>query len=185
LKALLKRTFDRSFMIFAVLAIVTGAACYLEFGAEEFRSAIAGDSALVAFLVPKLGAALLVANFVQALVPPSFFARYMGEEKGLKGMAIAAAGGTVTPGGPMTSFPLVTILRDGGTGNGSLVSYLTAWATNGVQRIVMWEIPLMGAEFAAVRFASSVPLSFIAGSIARLFPAVGKSHAKSQRGTGE
>ena len=181
MKALLKRTFDRSFMIFAVLAVITGTACYFHLGAEEFRSAIVGDSTLVAFLVPKLGAALLVAAFVQALVPPSFFAKYMGEEKGLKGMAIAAAGGTVTPGGPMTSFPLVTILRDGGTGNGSLVSYVTAWATNGVQRIVMWEIPLMGAEFAAVRFASSVPLSFIAGSIARLFPAA----AKSQGSAGE
>jgi len=170
LKVLFKRTFDKSFMIFAVLAIVTGTACYLVLGAEEFRSAIASDTALVAFLVPKLGAAVLVAAFLQALLPPSFFAKYMGEETGLKGMAIAAAGGTVTPGGPMTSFPLVTLLRDSGTGNGSLVSYVTAWAVNGFQRIFMWEVPLMGAEFAAVRFVASVPLSFISGSLARLFP---------------
>jgi len=175
LKSLVKQTFDRSFMIFAVAAVVTGTICYLEFGASAFGAAVAGDMALVAFLVPKLGAALLVAAFLQALLPPSFFARYMGEEKGLKGMAIAAAGGTVTPGGPMTSFPLVTVLRDSGTGNGSLVSYVTAWATNGFQRIFMWEVPLMGAEFAVVRFLASMPLAIVAGMLARLFPPVSES----------
>jgi uncharacterized membrane protein YraQ (UPF0718 family) len=178
LKSLLRQTFDKSFMIFAVLAVVTGTACYLEFGADAFGGAVAGDAALVAFLVPKLGAALLVAAFLQALLPPSFFARYMGEEKGVKGMAIAAAGGTVTPGGPMTSFPLVTLLRDSGTGMGSLVSYVTAWATNGLQRILMWEVPLMGAEFAIVRFVSSMPLSIIAGTLARLFPAALEAKAR-------
>jgi uncharacterized membrane protein YraQ (UPF0718 family) len=178
LKSLLKHTFDKSFMIFAVLAILTGAACYVEFGAQAFTAAIAGDAALVGILVPKLGAALLVAAFVQALLPPSFFARYMGEEKGLKGMAIAAAGGTVTPGGPMTAFPLVTVLRDSGTGNGSLVSYVTAWATNGFQRIFMWEVPLMGAEFAIVRFIASMPLAIVAGSLARLFPAPAEARAR-------
>ncbi|MEZ5830954.1 MAG: permease [Dongiaceae bacterium] len=178
MKVLLKQTFDKSFMIFAVLAVVTGTACYLELGRAEFSAAIAGDAALVAFLVPKLGAALLVAAFVQALLPPSFFARYMGDEKGIKGMAIAAAGGTVTPGGPMTSFPLVTVLRDSGTGIGSLVSYLTAWTTTGLQRIFMWEVPLMGAEFAAVRFIASMPLAIIAGVLARLFPAAIEARAR-------
>ena len=63
-------------------------------------------------------------------------------------MAIATAAGTVTPGGPMTSFPLVTVLRDSGTGIGALVAYVTAWTTMGLQRVFMWEVPLMGAEFA-------------------------------------
>ncbi len=95
----------------------------------------------------------------------------MGEEKGLKGMAIATAAGAVTPGGPMTSFPLVTMLRDTGTGVSALVAYVTSWTTMGLQRVFMWEVPLMGAEFAAVRFIASMPLPIIAGLVARLFPA--------------
>jgi uncharacterized membrane protein YraQ (UPF0718 family) len=85
-------------------------------------------------------------------------------------MAIASAAGTVTPGGPMTSFPLVTMLRDSGTGIGALVTYITAWTTTGLQRVFMWEVPLMGPEFAAIRFLASTPLGIIAGLLARLFP---------------
>lgn len=167
---MLKEAFDRSFFTFAVLAVATGAACYIDLGSAGFSAALTDDVAMVAFLVPKLGAALLIAAFVQVLLPPSFFARVMGEETGIKGMAVATAAGTVTPGGPMTSFPLVTVLRDGGTGIGPLVAYITAWTTMGLQRVFMWEVPLMGAEFAAIRFISSMPLALIAGLIAKCVP---------------
>ena len=171
MKALFKEAFDKSFWMFAIAALVTGIACYVVFGSDEFGAAVAEDATLVGFLVPKLGAAVLIAAFVQALLPPSFFARYMGHETGLKGMAIASAAGTVTPGGPMTSFPLVLVLRDSGTGIGALVTYVTAWTTTGLQRVFMWELPLMGPEFAIVRFLASTPLGIIAGMLARLFPA--------------
>lgn len=171
MKALFREAFDKSFWIFAIAALVTGIACYFVFGAESFSEALTEDATLVGFLVPKLGAAVLIAAFVQALVPPSFFAKYMGRETGLKGMAIASAAGTVTPGGPMTSFPLVTMLRDSGTGIGALVTYITAWTTTGLQRVFMWEVPLMGPEFATIRFLASAPLGLVAGLLARLFTA--------------
>jgi uncharacterized membrane protein YraQ (UPF0718 family) len=166
-----REAFDRAFWMFAVAALATGTACYFVYGAEAFRTAIAEDATLVGFLVPKLGAAVLVAAFLQALLPPSFFAKYMGHETGLKGMAVASAAGTVTPGGPMSSFPIVTLLRDSGAGIGALVTYITAWTTTGLQRVFMWEVPLMGPEFAAIRFLASSPLGIIAGLLARLFPA--------------
>ena len=82
-------------------------------------------------------------------------------------MALATGVGAVTPGGPMTSFPLVTALHEAGTGRGTLIAYLTSWSTLGLQRIVSWEVPLMGVEFAALRFLTSLPLPFIAGYISR------------------
>jgi len=162
--------FDTSFLIFAGLAIVGGIACYALLGVDAVVASLRDDSELVLFLIPKLGAAVLIARFIQVLLPADFFGRYMGDEQGFKGMAIATAAGAVTPGGPMTSFPLVTMLRDTGTGVGALVAYVTSWTTMGLQRVFMWEVPLMGAEFAAVRFLASMPLPIIAGLIARLFP---------------
>ena len=94
----------------------------------------------------------------------------MGEDAGLNGMAIATAAGAVTPGGPLTSFPIVTMLRDTGTGIGPLVAYVTAWTTMGLQRVFMWEVPLMGAEFAIIRFVASIPLAVVAGLLAQQFP---------------
>lgn len=161
---------DWSLIIFTALAAGTGLACYLIFGGETFVDSIKDDVDLIGFVMPRLGAAMLVAGFVQALLPPEFFARLMGEDSGLRGLAVATAAGTVTPGGPMTSFPIVTMLRDCGTGAPALVAYITAWSTLGLQRIFLWEMPLMGPEFAILRFIVSLPLGVIAGLTMRFFP---------------
>lgn len=164
-----KRSLDLPLIIFVALSAGTGVACYIELGAGAFLDSLRGDIGLLAFVAPKLGAAMLVAAFVQILLPPKVFAKLMGPASGVRGMAIASAAGTFTPGGPMTSFPLVTVLRDSGTGRGSLVSYVTAWSTNGLQRVFVWEVPLMGVEFALLRFLVSMPLGIIAGLMVRIF----------------
>lgn len=161
---------DWSLIIFTSLAAGTGLACYLIFGGGTFVDSIKGDIDLIGFIMPRLGAAMLVAGFVQALLPPEFFARLMGADSGLRGLAVATAAGTVTPGGPMTSFPIVTMLRDCGTGAPALVAYITAWSTLGLQRIFLWEMPLMGPEFAILRFIVSLPLGIIAGLTMHFFP---------------
>jgi hypothetical protein len=76
----------------------------------------------------------------------------------------------VTPGGPMTSFPVVNALHEAGTGRRALVAYLTSWSTQGFQRILMWEVPMMGLEFATLRFVASLPLPLVAGLISRYVP---------------
>ena len=121
-------------------------------------------------MLPKLAAALLLAGFIEVLLPREKVARWIGEHSGLRGLAVASAAGMITPGGPMTSFPLVNALHGAGTGRGALVAYLTSWSTLGFQRIVTWELPLMGVEFTALRFVASLPLPLVAGLISRLLP---------------
>jgi uncharacterized membrane protein YraQ (UPF0718 family) len=164
------RIFDRSFWVFAGLTVLSGAACYLEFGAEVVVTSFHEDLEVFALILPKFTAALLIASFIQVLLPRDKVARWLGERSGFGGMALATGVGVVTPGGPMTSFPLVTALHEAGTGRGTLIAYLTSWSTLGLQRIFSWEVPLMGVEFAVLRFLTSLPLPFIAGYISRWLP---------------
>ena len=55
----------------------------------------------------------------------------------------------------MTHFPVIATFYKMGVGIGPLVAYLTAWSLFGLQRIIMWEIPFLGAKVVAVRFAVS------------------------------
>jgi uncharacterized membrane protein YraQ (UPF0718 family) len=164
---MLKQAFGGPFLIFAGLASIIGIAVYVLFGWEAMGASLIADTDLLAYLLPNLAAALLIAAFLQVLLPPNLLARFTGEASGLKGIAISTAAGALTPGGPMTSFPLMLVLRQGGTGSGPLVSYITSWSTMGLQRVFVWEVPLMGVEFAAIRFLASAPLPFIAGLLAR------------------
>jgi uncharacterized membrane protein YraQ (UPF0718 family) len=177
----LKKIFDRSFWIVASLAGLSGLACYLVRGPEAFFATFRTDLELVAMIVPRLGAALLIAASIQVLLPRDKVARWLGDQAGLKGVFLASGAGMVTPGGPMTSFPVVNALYEAGTGRRALVAYLTSWSTQGFQRILMWELPLMGLEFATFRFLVSLPLPIVAGLISRYVPiATDPASAKAQ-----
>ena len=94
----------------------------------------------------------------------------VGPDQSSGRVALPNAAGMVTPGGPMTSFPLVNALHGLGTGRAALIAYLTSWSTLGLQRILSWELPLMGVEF-----ASSDEFVEVAGS------EVGAGHARLER----
>jgi uncharacterized membrane protein YraQ (UPF0718 family) len=166
----LRNIFNRSFWIVASLTAVSGVACYLVRGREAFFATFKTDLELVALITPRLGAALLIAASIQVLLPREKVARWLGDQAGLRGILIATGAGMVTPGGPMTSFPVVNALHEAGTGRRALVAYLTSWSTQGFQRILMWELPLMGFEFASFRFLVSLPLPIVAGLISRYVP---------------
>jgi uncharacterized membrane protein YraQ (UPF0718 family) len=177
----LRSVFDTSFWVFAGLATATGILCYLLIGAEAVTSSLAGDVVLFLDIVPKLIAAMLIATFIQGLLPRDKVADLIGERSGARGVAIAATAGMVTPGGPMTSFPLVNALHDLGTGRSALIAYLTSWSTLGFQRILSWELPLMGVEFTFLRFLTSLPLPFVAAAISRFLPRVPVGQSDGQR----
>jgi len=76
----------------------------------------------------------------------------------------------VTPGGPSAAYSLLAVLAVSGADRGPLVTYITAWALLGMQRILIWDVPFMGPEFAILRFVVCLPLPIVAGLIARQLP---------------
>lgn len=161
---------DRSILIVAALAVASGVACYALRGMEAVEASLHADLALIANVAPRLGAGFFIAAFVQALLSRDWVARHLGDRSGVKGLVVATGAGMITPGGPMTAFPVVASLRALGTARGPLVVYLTSWSTLGFQRILVWEIPLMGPEFALLRWLSTLLLAPLAGLIARVNP---------------
>ena len=83
-----------------------------------------------------------------------------------------AVAGSLTPGGPATSFPFVVALYMAGADRGSLVAYLTAWSLLGFQRVVVWEMPFLGIDFVWVRLLANLPFPILAGIIARKLPGI-------------
>ena len=59
-----------------------------------------------------------------------------------------------------------------GAGTPQLVAFLTAWSVFAMHRHLMWEIPLLGAGFAAKRLTASLVLPPTAAVIAWLITSV-------------
>lgn len=170
IKRRLPEAFGPGFFLFAIVAVISGYACYEFLGPETFDHALGRDADLVLALVPRMLAAVAVAGFVRAIVPRDRIGALLGKHSGIRGLAIATAAGMVTPGGPFASFTFMVMLRDSGIDRGALVAYATGWALLGFQRILVWDIPMMGPDFTILRFAVSVPLPILAGLLARRIP---------------
>ncbi len=162
--------FGKPFWVFTGLALGMGTAAYLLLGQEGFNDAVSRNLGSLSVTTPRIVFALMLAGFMTVLLPREALSRLLGRHTGILGMSIAAFAGILTPGGPASAFPLLAIMGAAGADRGIMIAYITAWATLGIQRVVMWDMPLMGPDFTALRIAVSLPLPIIAGLIALRIP---------------
>ncbi len=161
-----KPVIDPSLIIFAALVIITAAVCYSR-GRGVFDKGLDDSVAMMIQILPKLAGAIILAGFVEVLLPREIVMQLIGEGTGLKGLVIASIAGILTPGGPIVSFPLIAALYSMGAAVSTLVAYLISWELMGMQRILIWELPLMGVKFTLLRVAISLFFPLLAGILAQ------------------
>jgi uncharacterized membrane protein YraQ (UPF0718 family) len=127
------------------------------------KEGLNATGSLLLEITPRMIAAFTLAGMFQAIVPQELIVRWMGHGSGWRGLLIGMSLGGVTPGGPMTHFPVIASLYKMGVGVGPMVAYLSAWSLFGLQRIIMWEIPFLGVQIVAIRVAVSFFFPLIAG----------------------
>jgi hypothetical protein len=119
-------------------------------------------------LVPRLLVGVVGSGFVADLLPQESVARWIGPETGAFGIAIAALAGALTPGGPVIGFSIGATALKGGAGAPQVIAFSTAWALYALQRIFIYELPMMSPRVVWLRAAVSVPLPFLAAYAAML-----------------
>jgi uncharacterized protein len=153
---------DTSTIVMVAAAVIMLIAVYWKAPAAANKG-LSATGALILEIIPRMLAAFTLAGLFQAVVPEEIIVKWMGQGSGLRGLLVGMTLGTVTPGGPMTHFPIIASLFKVGVGVGPLIAYLTAWSLLGLQRIIMWEIPFLGPQVVAVRVGVSLFFPFLAG----------------------
>jgi uncharacterized membrane protein YraQ (UPF0718 family) len=131
-----------------ILAIALALTAYAYYKSPQLALE-GGSTALRLFLevLPALIAGFLLGGIVQVLVPKEWIATWAGEGSGLKGLALATVAGAFTPGGPFVHFPLVASLWKAGAGIGPITAYLISWTLIGINKLLVWEVPVMGWRY--------------------------------------
>lgn len=150
-------------VFFITLATLSAAGVWAQQGPDSLLNALRTAGWLLAGITPVIVAALFIGGYIQALIPNEQVARWLGDNSGASGYVLAIAAGVATPAGPFGAFPLVLALRGAGARFDVCVVYLTAWATLGIHRIVIWELPFLGVDFVLLRVLVSLPLPVLAG----------------------
>jgi uncharacterized membrane protein YraQ (UPF0718 family) len=159
---------DPSTLVLAALAVVFAVIAYLKDPSLPLIGAKNGF-AMLAFILPRLVPALILAGLFQVVIPQETVSRWFGREGGMRAILMATAAGMITPGGPMVSVPFMVALAHSGAALPSLVAYMTSWSLFGLQRIIAWEAPLMGWHFVWVRVLPSLAFPVLAGWLVATF----------------
>lgn len=167
-KAAKRPLVDGSMLFFIALAAVSAVLVFLFRGPASLTKAMTQSLLLLATIVPLIALGIFLGGLAREMADPKRIAPILGAQSGWNGLVLATALGAVTPGGPFAAFPIVYALFLAGADVGAVIAYVTAWSVIGIHRVIIWEWPLLGAEFVIVRVLTSLPLPVIAGALARI-----------------
>ena len=164
-----RKIFDGSLLVFTLLALAAGLAVWFWKGPVAFDRAMDEAWALFQFIMPRVGAAVLIAAFLQLLIPREVVSRLIGDQGGIKSVVIATIAGALTPEVPYL-FSNRRCSLCFWSKQGCIGGLHFCLGMIGFQRILVWELPLMGEEFTAIRVGASVLLPVICGTVALYLP---------------
>ena len=70
--------------------------------------------------------------------------------------------------GPFAQFPLIAALFQMGAAPGPLAAYITSFSLFGLNRIIVYEWPLLGAKFTTIRVLCSLLMPLLIGELVAL-----------------
>ncbi|MBI4082804.1 MAG: permease [Candidatus Lambdaproteobacteria bacterium] len=158
---------NSAFFVISILALILTAWAYWKSPELALRGFRSGGTLFIE-LLPNLAMGFLMAGMIQVLLPKELVAAWAGEGSGLRGLLVGTLAGAATPGGPFFQFPVVAAMWKAGAGVGPMTAYLTAWALLGFQRVIIWEIPVLGWHFALARWGLAAAVPVILGWIMSL-----------------
>ena len=154
-----------STLIMATIAAALIAVGYFR-GQDQHLAGMRAGFDLGVSILPLVVVGVLVAGMIQALIPEQAVAKWLGAEAGLKGILIGTAAGSLTPGGPFVTLPIVAGLLRHGVGTGTAIAFITAWLIIALPRLPM-EVGILGWKFTGIRFACTFFFPVLAGFIAQ------------------
>jgi uncharacterized membrane protein YraQ (UPF0718 family) len=153
----------RSWVLIGGLVLLGAVVAWRTGGPQRVGEALASGGRLFLAVLPNLILGFTLAGFLHVLIPGEAVSAWMGEHSGGRGLLVGTAAGMLTPGGPFTHFPILASFLAKGAAVGPVCAYIAAWALLGVNRLVVWELPILGPKVVLVRLAASAAVPPVVG----------------------
>ncbi len=95
---------------------------------------------------------IILAGFVQVLIPKETIANWLGPASGIIGILIGSFAGMILTGGAFVVIPLISSIYEAGAGAGPIIALLTAANLTRIQGLIAIEIPIFGLRIAIARY---------------------------------
>ncbi len=153
-------------LIMGALAVLLFILAWRRGGGQHLSGLRTAGQSLLQTL-PLLVLSFAVAGLAQALLPRDLVSRWVGSESGVRGLLIGTLAGTLTPGAPYVTFPVMAGLLKAGASVGTMVAFMVGWSLCSFSRLPL-EVGIIGWRFTLIRVASTFFFPPIAGYLAGL-----------------
>lgn len=153
-------------LVLAALLIMVAAYAWSQ-GPEVFFSAWENSGTQLLHFAPVMIIAVLLAGFVEAVMPKEFIEQWLSDASGWRGILLAWIAGIVTPIAGIFGMPLVAALYKAGAGLAVIMTFLTSLATLSLIKVPI-EIGFYGWKLTAIRFGVSLFLPLLAGGLTHI-----------------
>ncbi len=167
------KIFDNNFWIVLGLLVLLSGLAWGRGGTPLVGEALGSGFRLLLRFAVVIVLSFLVAGLAEVLMPREWVSAALGEDSGWRGLLLASLAGIVTPAGPFVSMPLAAGLLRSGAAPAAVVTFLAAWSLLAAHRLFAWEVPILGASFAFMRWSLCLVLPIAAGALTRLVMRLG------------
>lgn len=151
-------------LLFYLAPLVLAGYAYSK-GSDTLRRGLKRWAEQLAKILPTMTCALIAAGFLAAVIPDQVIARFLGDESPLIAVLVGSVTGVLIPAGPVVAFSIAASFAVAGASTAALVAFVTSWTMFALHRMVIYEVPLLGASFVKVRVLSVLMLPMLAGFI--------------------
>src|SRR5665811_552807 len=137
-----------SLVLLVILLVLLGIA--VQRGGDRIALSFKRGIEQFAKLFPRMLCALVAAGFIAKLIPSEAISTLIGKDAGLAALPVAALAGLIIPAGPVIAFSIAAVFAHSGASLPALVTFITSWSIYAAHRIIIYELPLIGASFLRV-----------------------------------
>jgi uncharacterized membrane protein YraQ (UPF0718 family) len=159
--------FDASLWLLLSVCLLLAALAWARGGAPLVQEGFAGGGRMLLRYSLLMALSFLAAAFAELLLPQQWMRQALGETAGLRGILLGTGLGMLTPAGPFIAMPIAAVMLRAGAAVGPVIAFVTAWSLLALHRFVAWEIPILGWQFATLRYGVSLVVPVLVGLAAR------------------
>lgn len=112
-------------------------------------------------------AAMMIAKAVENMIRPEAVTGLLGEAAGLRGVFLGGFLGSILPGGPYATYPIVNSLYTEGASLAAVVSMVIGWSILGLSKIP-YGLSMLNPKIVGLRYLIGAPALLIVCAIAYL-----------------
>ncbi|MEG1255752.1 permease [Clostridium sp.] len=153
-----------SFFLISLLVLIIIFFFDFHLATKSFLSAQSSFMQMLSVLPP----IMIILGLIDVWIPRETLIKYMGDDSGFMGVALAMLVGSIAAGPMYAAFPFTAVLLKKGVKFSNIIIFMNAWCVTKISTLI-FEVSAIGYKFTIARLIIDIPGVIIMGYLVQHF----------------